>query len=34
MTFDSFFTVVPAPGDSETTLVQVGFVPAPGPRVE
>ena len=34
MTVDSFFTVVPAAGASDTTLVHVGWVPAPGPRVE
>lgn len=32
-TLDSFFTFVPATGLSDTTLVHVGFGPAPGPVV-
>lgn len=34
MTFESFATIVPAAGASETTLVQVGVAPDPGPVVE
>ena len=34
MTFESFATFVPAAGASETTLVQVGVAPDPGPVVE
>ncbi len=33
-TDESFATIVPAAGASETTLVQVGVGPAPGPVVE